>query len=1088
MDKRILDNRKNGSIGEFLKENIKSKADLSIVSAYFTIFAYRELKVELDKINKLRFLFGEPTFVNADNLKERKEFSLEAIKRESAIGGCDIEIKLKNELTQRSVAFSCAQWIKNKVEIKSLIKPDFLHGKAYIIENQDKADVSVVGSSNFTVSGLGLSKNANMELNLATDNSEDNARLKEWFDDIWNNAEITENVKQKVLDSIETLYIENSPEFVYFVTLYNIFREFIEEFSADDIVKSTTGFEDSLIWNQLYRFQKDAVIGAINKIEKYGGCIIADSVGLGKTFEALAIIKYYELRNNRVLVLLPKRLRENWEIYSRLNDKNNQFSNDRLRFDVLNHTDLSRDSGKSGNIDLATVNWGNYDLIVIDESHNFRNNDPVKDRITRYQRLMQDIIRSGVKTKVLMLSATPINNRMADLKNQIAFITEGKDDHLHERTGIKSIDLTLREAQKLFNRWADLPDNERTTDKLLDYLDVDYFNLLNTLTIARSRKHIQKYYNMLEVGRFPERLKPVSLKPDIDLSGNFPAYKTINDTIRMLKLAIYSPLSYVLPDRMEEYNRLYDITVREGKTVFRQIDREINLISLMRVNILKRLESSVNSFAGTVKKILDKTLEQLKMVDAGFEGTIEYDIADIDIDDPDMDGFLIGNKIKVLINDLDLYKLKGHLESDIEKLQYLYDCAAKVDAANDKKLKELKDVISDKLKTPINENNKKVLIFTASADTAHYLYDNIAGWLLDKYQIHSALVTGTGANKCNFPKVRTDYNSILTNFSVKAKMRDRLYLDIKGEIDVLIATDCISEGQNLQDCDTVINYDIHWNPVRIIQRFGRIDRLGSFNERIKLINFWPNVGLDEYIDLEARVKNRMVLLDVSATGEENIIRGSDINKMNDLEYRRKQLEQLQKEIVDLEEISGGINITDLTLDDFKMDLVKFINNYPDRIEKAPTGIHAVVPIKEKLQEELEPGVVFCLKQVSKTGSEQETNSLHPYYLIYVTETGEIKYKHTQAKKVLDLYKGLCGGENEVCEWLCEQFNNETVDGTRMQLYSKMLESAINSIVGVVEEKGIASLLKPGKTNIMDNTISGLDDFELITFLVIKRVS
>jgi SNF2 family DNA or RNA helicase len=1088
MSKNILDNRKNGNVGDYLKDKIDKDSKLSIVSAYFTIYAYREMKKELDKIDNLRFLFGEPTFVRTENLKEQKEFILSTKKREKTLAGKGFEIKLKNELTQKSVAKNCANWIKEKVEIKSLVKPNFLHGKSYIIENENKFKNSIVGSSNFTVSGLGFRNNSNMELNIATNNIKDIESLKEWFDDIWNNENLTKDVKNEVLENIKSLHKENDPEFIYFVTLYNVFRSFVEEMNEDEIIKDSTGFKDSEIWDMLYEFQKDAVIGSINKIEKYGGCIIADSVGLGKTFEALSIIKYYELRNNRVLVLAPKKLRENWEVYSRLNDKNNILSDDRFNFDILNHTDLSRYSGKSGNIDLATVNWGNYDLLVIDESHNFRNDNPVKDRVTRYQRLMQDIIKSGVKTKVLMLSATPINNRLADLKNQIAFITEGKDNHLHKRTGIKSIEQTLRKAQRVFNKWSEYSNEKRHTKSLLNLLDVDYFNLLNTLTIARSRKHVQKYYDMKKIGEFPERLPPISLKPDIDISGNFPSYKEINNTIRRLNLAIYSPLTYVLPEKRKEYNEKYDIEVKGGKSVFKQIDRERNLINLMRVNILKRLESSAKSFSLTVKKIIDKSKRQLRLAEKGFYDNQDYDISDIDIDDPELEDNLIGNKVKVLINDMDLYKLKEELEEDIERLEFLYDCATEIKVKNDNKLKKLKEAIENKIENPINQGNKKVVVFTAFTDTANYLYDNISDWILKKYGLYTALVTGGSSNRCNLETVNKNFNSLLTNFSVKSKNRDKLYPDIEEEIDILIATDCISEGQNLQDCDMLVNYDIHWNPVRIIQRFGRIDRLGSYNKKIQLINFWPNVGLNEYINLEARVKNRMVLLDVSATGEENLIKGSDLKKMNDLEYRRKQLEQLQKEVVDLEDISGGISITDMTLDDFKMDLLNYMDNNPEKIENAPTGIHGIIPIKDKYKEDLEEGAIFCLKQVSKTESEQKTNSLHPYYLIYVSKDLEVKYKHTESKKILDLYKGLCVNENQVFQWLCDEFNKKTNNGEKMELYSEMLESAVNSILGIVEEKGVESLFTTGETNIMNETISSLDDFELITFLIVKEVA
>ncbi len=1081
--KQILDNRRRGNVGDYLVENIDKNARLSIVSAYFTIYAYNELKAQLNKIEQLRFLFGEPTFVRDENLKENLQFIIEKTQRENAVAGRGIEIKLKNSLNQRSIALECADWIKKKVEIKSLVKPDFLHGKAYIMQNPKGNDSAIVGSSNFTVSGLGLKGHSNMELNIATNEPDNIKELLSWFDEIWNHPDMVEDVKAQVLETISNLFVENTPEFLYFVTIYNIFKSFVEEMDEDDIISQRTGFAETRIWNMLYNFQKDGVIGAINKLEHHSGCILADSVGLGKTFEALAVIKYYELKNDRVLVLAPKKLRENWSVYTN-NDLRNILSQDRFNYDLLNHSDLSRESGKSGDINLETLNWGNYDLVVIDESHNFRNNPPVKGRLTRYQKLMQHIIKNGVKTKVLMLSATPVNNRMNDLKNQIAFITEGNDRALHARTGIKSIEITLKEAQKRFKRWTELPDHRRNTEGLLDALNFDYFTLLNTLTIARSRQHIQKYYKTDDIDDFPKRLNPISIKADIDLQGEFPELKAVNTTIRKLHLSLYKPLSYVRPERTRAYSRLYDIELQGS--VFRQTDRELSLTGLIRMNLFKRLESSVNSFSLSVERLLNNVNMTLEMINSTQD---EYykdaEITEIDVDDPQYEDLLLGNKIKVLLNDLDLIRLQQELKEDKEKLQYLFDIAKRVDANRDAKLKTLLKLIADKQKHPINAGNKKVLVFTAFADTARYIYDNIADFAYQKCGLFSALVTGTDTGKTNFKGIKREYNSILTNFSPISKSRAEIMPGLVDEIDILIATDCISEGQNLQDCDYLVNYDIHWNPVRIIQRFGRIDRLGSKNEKVQLVNFWPNVELDEYINLEARVSNRMVLLDISATGEENLIKFSEKDLMNDLEYRRKQLEQLQNQILDMEDLSGGISITDLTLDDFRMDLISYMKANPKKLEKAPTGLHALVPIKSKLQGEAVPGVLFCLKQSAGSDKERQANSLHPYYLVYMAGDGQVQYAHTQPKKILDIYKGLCAGEETVYEELCAEFNRETSDGANMGKYSGLLENAVNSIIGIREEKGLESLFSLGGTRILREQLNGLEDFELISILIVR---
>lgn len=1081
---QILDNRRRGNVGDYLIENIHTNARISIVSAYFTVYAYNELKEQLGQIEQLRFLFGEPTFIKDENLKVSRQFVMEKSEREGAVSGTGIEIRLKNNLMQKSIAMQCAEWMRQKVEVRSLIKPDFLHGKAYIIENPNEDNCAIVGSSNFTVSGLGLKPHSNMELNLVTRAADNVLELLSWFDEVWNDDEMVEDVKEQVLDAISTLFIENTPEFLYFVTIYHIFQKYLEEMAEGDITNQGTGFGQTRIWSMLYNFQKDGVIGAINKLEAHGGCILADSVGLGKTFEALAVMKYYELRNDRVLVLAPKKLRENWSIYRLINDKRNILSKDRFNYDLLNHTDLSRVSGKSGDINLETLNWGNYDLVVIDESHNFRNNPPVKDRMTRYQKLMQDIIQSGVKTKVLMLSATPVNNRMSDLKNQIAFITEGQDHALKQSTGIKSISVTLNEAQKRFNRWTELPENERNTERLLDALNFDYFTLLNTLSIARSRKHIQKYYKNDDVGDFPLRRPPQTVKADIDKLNEFPDLDTVNKLIRKMQFSLYKPLSYVRSDRSQQYSDLYDMKIKDS--VFLQTDREQSLIGLMRINLFKRLESSVNSFCMSLSRLQTGVQNALDTIERGVDGSFEdIDISEIDIDDPRYEDLLLGSKVKVLLQDLDLVRLEQDLRDDYEKLNYLHDAACRVDAHRDAKLLNLMEFISHKQSCPYNEGNRKILIFTAFADTARYLYENIAEWALRKYSAHSALVTGSDSGRTNLRGVKHEYNSILINFSPVAKLRAEIYPEMQSEIDILIATDCISEGQNLQDCDCVVNYDIHWNPVRIIQRFGRIDRLGSRNNQIQLRNYWPNLELDEYINLEARVSNKMVLLDVSATGEENLIELDGKDSMNDLEYRRRQLEQLQNQILDMEDLSGGLSITDLTLDDYQMELMRFMKENPGKIEKAPTGIHALVPIKERLLDEAATGIIFCLRQLNAEGQERLANSLHPYYLVYVKSDGTIQYHHTQPKKILDVYKGLCSGEGRIFEELCEQFNQETNDGAEMGAYSDLLEQAVSSIMGIKEEKGLKSLFELGGIKLLAERLSGLDDFELITFLLVR---
>lgn len=906
-----------------------------------------------------------------------------------------------------------------------------------------------------------------------------------WFDSIWNNAEAIHDVKASVISQLRELFENKSPELIYFLTLYNIFHEYLDEMEEDKIIKTRTGIKDTLVWGKLYRFQRDGVLGAIDKIERYNGCIIADSVGLGKTFEALAIIKYYELRNDRVLVLCPKKLRENWTLYT-VNDRRNLFADDRFNFDVLNHTDLTRDRGKSGEINLGTLNWGNYDLVVIDESHNFRNNPPRKDGLTRYSRLMREIIKTGVKTKVLMLSATPVNSRMNDLKNQVAFITEGKDDALYSY-GIASVEQTLRKAQTRFNAWLRLDADQRTTQGLLDALNFDYFKMLDLLTIARSRKHIEKYYDLSEVGPFPERAKPINIKADIDTKNLFPELREINRDIRRLNLSAYAPLKYVLPDKLEEYGRKYDMEVAGG-SVFKQIDREDSLIHLMRVNLFKRMESSIYSFSLTLERLLHEVRGILDRIELHSDDDVEeLSIEDIEVEDESFDPYLIGNKVKVLIRDMDRIRWKQELEEDETLLVKLLREAREIDATRDEKLRRLKsEVIAAKCSNPLNPGNKKVIIFTAFADTAAYLYENIADWASRDLGLHSAVVTGViGTNKTTLPKLRKDIASIITAFSPLSKERCKIDETATDEIDILISTDCLSEGQNLQDCDCLVNYDIHWNPVRIIQRFGRIDRIGSRNKVIQLVNFWPNMELDEYINLEARVSGRMVLLDISATGEENIIEFADADKMNDLEYRRRQLEQLQNDVVDMEDLSNGISITDMTLNDFRMDLADYLKEHAGRLENMPPGAFAVTQADDLVEDEnLEPGVIFCLRSDNTKVRVDTTYALAPYYLVYVSDPGEVVLNFIQTKQILDALKKISLGRANPDEKAYKRFNDLTCNGKDMSHYQALLAKAVAAITGKAEEKGVESLFQRGGTVISKDAFKGIDDFEVVAYLVV----
>lgn len=1070
----LIDNKNNAKIGDKLKESIQNDSKLSIISGLFSIYAYDALKTELEKIESVRLLLSRTKAII--DVNDHLNISLT---------GDDNETRLRNKLNQSKIARECANWIASKSDVKITQRSGVVSQTLYHTNNESNG-FAIQGSSNFTTAGLGYTESASFDMNMGFEDAKNTSDLLTWFDSIWNNQAAVQDAKGLLQQQLELLFKDQSPQFIYFLTLYNIFKDFIEQIDEEKIIRTKTGFKNTLVWNKLYKFQRDGVLGAIDKIERFNGCIIADSVGLGKTFEALAIIKYYELRNDRVLVLCPKKLRDNWTLFT-VNDKRNLFADDRFNYDVLNHTDLTREDGQSGEINLESINWGNYDLIVIDESHNFRNNNPRKDGKTRYSKLMQDVIRSGVKTKVLMLSATPVNNRMNDLKNQVSFITEGKDDALADH-GIHSVEQTLKQAQSRFNQWVKQDPKSRTVEVLMDSMNFDYFKLLDILTIARSRKHIEKYYGTADIGKFPERLKPQNIKADIDTKNQYPALFEVNRMIRKLHLSAYSPIKYVRMEKREEYNRKYDMAVKDGKGgVFKQADREQSLIHLMRINLLKRMESSIHSFGQTVESLLNTVSNLLSVIEKHKVKEIEaLSIEDIDLDAPELESLLIGNKIKVLVQDMDLVLWKQDLQEDLYQLQHLLEDSRLIDASRDAKLQELKIVIQNKVNNPINDGNKKLIIFTAFADTANYLYQHLAHWAHHELGIHSALVTGSGTNKCTLKGISGDLGAILTNFSPISKERSKIDEAASTEIDLLIATDCISEGQNLQDCDALINYDIHWNPVRIIQRFGRIDRLGSQNSKIQLINFWPNMALDEYINLEARVSGRMVLLDISATGEENVIEQDETNRMNDLEYRRKQLEQLQEAVVDLEDIAGGVSITDLTLNDFRMDLSAYMQSYIKELELAPTGLFAVCNLDETLRADgLPTGVIFCLKNTRNTVQVDSSYALAPYFLVYVADSGEIKYPFTTPKHCLDILKKQSSNGDAIESHAISLFNKQTKQGADMAHYQQLLALAIDSIAGKSQEKGVQSLFSRGGTVLTATSSQGIDDFEVISYLILK---
>jgi len=1098
----LRDNHTRGTVADFLRAKSQTGSKLSIVSAYFTIYAYDALKEELERIEHLDFLFGEPSFVNRldPSKTEKKAFIIDAD-----------GLELSNKLQQKRVARECAAWIERKVDIKTIKQSNLLHGKMYHVATAGVED-AILGSSNFTVRGLGLgTAGNNIELNLIVDGNRDRQELKQWFDDLWGNETLVKDVKQDVLNYLKQLYENNTPEFIYYKTLFHIFEKFLGDAGKTDADLGKTSLFETGIWKALFEFQKDGAKGAINKILRHNGCIIADSVGLGKTYEALAVMKYFELKNERVLVLCPKKLRDNWTVY-KANSLLNPFVADRFRYDVVSHTDLSRETGTSGDINLATLNWGNYDLIVIDESHNFRNNTPGKKdeegniiRRSRYQRLMDDIIKSGVRTKVLLLSATPVNNDLKDLRNQLYFLTENRDDAFAESIGVGSLKETLATAQKVFSLWAKKQTHERKTGELLEKLNAAFFKLLDELTIARSRKHIQKYYKatIAQLGGFPKREKPVSIYPEIDLRGRFLSYDKLNDEIAGYKLALFNPSRFVMPEHKADYEK-------KGAFPFTQGQRETFLIGMMKVNFLKRLESSVKSFEITMERTIAKIEsleEKIKTFQELAQQNPESEEFELELDDPGHDEELedatqVGGKLKFRLNHLHLDGDEGWLKAlkrDKDQLRILYNAAQDVTPETDAKLAELKMLIAAKVKNPttnkLGESNQKVLVFTAFADTATYLYESLLEWASKELGIHIALICGGGDTRTTFGAAA--YDQILTNFSPRAKSRAKVpSLPQQGEIDLLIATDCISEGQNLQDCDYLVNFDIHWNPVRIIQRFGRIDRIGSINSGVHLVNFWPTEDLNKYIDLKNRVEARMALVDLSATFEDNVLKNEEIKDIisDDLRYRDKQLLRLKDEVLDLEDLGDSVSLTEFTLDDFRLELLKYIEANKAALEAAPFGLYTCVPPHPDYKV-IGPGVIFCFRLEGQRGGDPDAkpapsesiNPLHPYFLVYVLNDGNVRFGFAHPKQILDIYRVLCSGKAEANAQLCNLFDQETNHGSNMKAYDALLKKAVDSLAATFRKRA-ASGLQSGRGFVLPDAkeqVHEKTDLELVTWLVIK---
>lgn len=1042
-------------INEVLKD--RKGSIVNIINDKLTLSVFSELSKNLHNVKQINFIIRDTAYIPSAR-EIAREFEIEF--NSSDLFFNSYEITEKNKLKHFVKAKSMYDFIKKHVNVRKTRTPQLVTGNLIIIDEE----FQIQGSSSLELSRKAV-RGALPRVNFDTfiTNSMDNAQIlnnKAKFEALWNNNQYTEDYKDQILQSLSYVYKEYSPEFLYYFTLNELFGAQLDN-GIDRFERDSISFKKTKIWNSLFDFQKDAVVSAIQKINKYNGCIIADSVGLGKTFEALAVIKYFELRQDNVLVLTPAKLYDNWNSF-KSPYRDNQFIDDRFNYKILFHTDLSRTKGMSrSGMDLARVDWSKFDLVVIDESHNFRNRIENEEHETRYQRLMNEVIKKGSNTKVLLLSATPVNNSLTDLKNQLSIITTDKD-HAFEEQGIPSVSSLLRKTQKELNDW--LESDNRSKSALIDRLPADFFKLLEMLTISRSRKHITGYYGSDKVGKFPQKLKPDTHNPAIDEKKELLNFGQTNEVLESLKLAVYSPMSYIRSEHKAYYREKYQ-TVRGDRVLFYHESRELITAKLHRFNLFKRLESSVYSFGETIRRLIARIDSYIDVISRHESGEVSLEGEDV-LDD----GSTLDYKYEIKVEHLltadfleDLYYDKGILDRLYE------DVLTILNNRRDAKLKELEAIISNKIMNkPYNPGNRKVLIFSAFADTANYLYDSISEEC-SRHGVNVACVTGSG-NPRSTIKGLSEFNQVLSHFSPRSKMGQELPRE--QQIDVLIGTDCISEGQNLQDCDCVINYDIQWNPVVLIQRFGRVDRIGSKNQQIAMINFFPNVELNDYLQLEQRVKGKMLGVNLTSTGDEDLLSP----EMNDFMFRKKQLERLQQEVVDMDDLNDNISLTDLNMNDYLYELAGYIKEHPE-IKQVPKGIYSVVDGGTK-------GTIFCFKHHSDTSKPNNESSLYPYYIMYMTESGEVHFGNKNAREALKEFRRLCYEKRVPIAELFNKFNKETRNAENISKYSSLLNKAIQAIQGEEDKNAQISIFDfSGYNNEFANTSS--DDFELISFLVVE---
>ena len=1129
----ILDNEKHLKVHEWIVKYTE-EGTIDIVTGYFTVGALAYLSQQVNqKITKFRLVLGD--IVNLDQVDDRPlDLLNENITIEAALN--------LSRLAQEAVDFLK----QDKVKAKTL-EPNFCHAKCYLFEpskSDDRNKYFISGSSNLTEAGIGKKQTNNLELNIAeTGNNSQYKELVEWFESLWNNPQAHKektilakdgtskkiDFKQYLIEAIAKIFIEYSPRDIYYKILFELFGNQILEIENDPEFNRQIGrLENTAIFHSLYDFQKKGVLSLIRMLQKYDGAILADAVGLGKTWSALAVMKFFQMQGREVILLCPKKLENNWRRYKE--DQASKFEVDKLKFFMRFHTDMNNSRLESYN-DRADKFFRDDKpkLIVIDESHNLRNH-----KANRYKFLVEQILQKNQDIKVLLISATPINNSLNDARNQFKLMVQGNVHGYETKLGVRNIDYSFKQAQTIFHKWRK-DDTPKIGDFIKKLSGNDFFRLTDSLLVARTRKMVESQQTNLI---FPVKNKPVNLFVTPHQLGNFETFEELFDHFPPM-LSGYQPAFY-----LDDESGVKKDVLRDEKL------RDRFLVKMIYILMVKRLESSWFSFYSTVEKIKDhhqNALDKIKSYQTNKAKAVllENDVIDLDNDQNDDDfteaveEYTLGKKRPINIADIDaagsLDKFKEDLKKDLDALDNLYVNLQKFDAKINKELNKPNQIKScdDKLEALIaqiikkrklgaNNHNQKVIIFTVYRDTAIYLFEQLQARGFNKI----AIASGTGSYSDDSDQ-KQSMEAILERFAPYTKLfrekewtfesekegleafaewqewikenHPKTHQKLSKPIDILIATDALSEGQNLQDADMVINYDIHWNPVRIIQRMGRIDRLGSPNEEIFGINFWPSENINSYLNLQGRIEQRMAAMKLAGSEVDHQFSDSFAKMAHDEDFDRKMndrmIEQMSITWDDIEVSDQGLGFDSLSLERYRQDLLAEFNRDKDKYRQMPKGVYTGFVGDVATGDR--NGIVALLGYPAKP-SKKLDHQYQVFDLIYIDKSGKLVLNNQ--KEVLDFLnvnkdqerfvpdavdrgesKAIAELVNALKSWLSSQAVQTEVmdDGT-------VKETMGNETLRVLQglKKGNKVAIERIKQNVTVDGKYQLNNFDLITWVLV----